>query len=301
MAVRYPPIAALSGFEAAARLGSFTKAAEELRLTQGAVSRQVQLLEEYCGVRLFERTRQGLQLTEAGKAYIDEVRPLLQRLQLATDHLRPHRGRAGALNLSVPPTFGSYWLVPRLPEFIAKHPEVTLNLATQVGAATDLRGRALDAAILYTAKPPEGYIGVSVLPLTLHPYAAPRVLRTLKGKDAARVRSLALLQSTTLPTSWKDWLRAAGVDESTCQYGPRFELMSLGLAAAIGGVGVALLPQWVADGALRSRQLQRVSDVGITTEASYQLCFAPAQAEMPALAKLRDWLAGFRPADAPRL
>jgi DNA-binding transcriptional LysR family regulator len=291
MTLRYPPISALSGFESAARHGSLTRAAEELCVTQGAVSRQVQLLEAHCGVRLFERTRQGLQLTEAGESYLSEVRPLLRRLELATDHLRTHHGRAAVLNLSVPPTFGSYWLVPRLPEFIAKHPEVTLNLATQIGPGADLRLRGVDAAIVYTARPPEGCVGKPVLSLTLYPHATPALLKASKDKGAARVVSMALLQSTTLPTAWSDWLQMAGVEEQECQYGPRYELMSLGLAAAIGGVGVALLPQWVADSAVRGRKLARAAGVGLVTKASYQLCRPTSQEKNSALEKFDAWLA----------
>jgi LysR family transcriptional regulator, glycine cleavage system transcriptional activator len=291
MTNRYPPMSALAGFEAAARHGSLTRAADELSVTQGAVSRQVQLLEEHCGVRLFERTRQGLQLTEAGEAYVGEVRPLLRRLELATDHLRTHHGRAAVLNLSVPPTFGSYWLVPRLPEFIAMHPEVTLNLATQIGPGADLRSRGIDAAIVYGAKPPDGCVGRPVLSLTLYPYAAPSLLKANAGKGATRVVSMALLQSTTLPTAWSDWMQTADVDGRACRYGPRYELMSLGLAAAIGGVGVALLPPWVAESAVRNRSLARVAAVGLVTAASYQLCHASAQPKNSALEKFDAWLA----------
>lgn len=290
MAARLPPIGALSGFEAASRLGSFTKAAEELRLTQGAVSRQVQQLESHLGLPLFERSRRGLRLTPAGHAYIEEIRPLLHRLQLATDHVRTHPGRAGVLTLSVPPTFGSYWLVPRLPGFIARHPEVTLHLSTRVGAQLDLQHSALDAAILYTVEPPAGCVATTVLPLTLHPYAAPRLLRHAPGQGAGRLAHLPLLESTTLPQAWPQWLRRAGVDERGCRYGPLFELLSHGLAAAIGGVGAALLPAWVAAGAVRARRLQRVAPVGLTTAAGYRLCFRSEFADRPALLKLRQWL-----------
>jgi LysR family glycine cleavage system transcriptional activator len=292
MAVRHPPISALVGFEAAARLGSFTRAAAEVCLTQGAVSRQVQLLESFCGVPLLERTRQGLRLTDAGRGYLEEVRPLLQRLQLATDRLRTHQGRAGVLHLSVPPSFGSYWLVPRLPQFIAAHPEVALHLSTQVGPMPDLRYRGLDAAILYTAEPPEGCAGQTVLPLTLHAYAAPALLRAVAGEGAARVCGLPLLQSSTLLAAWPQWLQAAGVDAARCRYGPQFELLSHGLEAAIAGVGVALLPEWVTADAVRTRRLQRVSRQGITTQASYQLCCAAQRAGTAPMRTLHAWLAG---------
>lgn len=290
MATRLPPIGALTGFEAASRLGSFTKAAEELQLTQGAVSRQVQQLEAWIGSPLFERARRGLRLTEAGQAYIDEVRPLLQRLQTVTDHLRTHPGRAGVLSLSVPPTFGSYWLVPRLPDFIARHPEVTLHLSTRVGAQLDLQHSALDAAIFYTAEPPPGCEALTVLPLTLHPYAAPGLLRQVGGHGAQRLRQLPLLESTTLPQAWPQWWKRAGLETRDCRYGPRFELLSHGLAAAMGGVGAALLPAWVAASAVRARRLQRVATVGLTTPEAYRLCWRSNRAGLPALEKLRTWL-----------
>ncbi len=126
-----PSLSALQAFEAAARHGSFTRAAEELDLTQGAVSRQVAMLEDALGVPLFERVRQRVNLTPAGAGYAVDVREALSRLAAATLSTMTARGAGGVLALAILPTFGTRWLIPRLPRFFARHPDVTINFATQ--------------------------------------------------------------------------------------------------------------------------------------------------------------------------
>ena len=132
--------------EASARLHSFTAAAIELRLTQGAVSRQIIALEARLDTRLFVRRRDALVLTEAGRYYLDEIAPLLQQLERATANVMALKGRGGLLTLSVGASLGSYWLIPRLPAFTRAHSEITLNFATRVGSV-DFTDTTVDASL----------------------------------------------------------------------------------------------------------------------------------------------------------
>ncbi|GGE01354.1 hypothetical protein GCM10011390_20280 [Aureimonas endophytica] len=126
-----PSIGLLSAFEASARTGSFTAAARELNLTQSAISRQIRALEEQLGVELFLRERQTVRLTPAGEAYARDIREALRRISAASLNLRANPF-GGTLNLAILPTFGTRWLAPRLPDFLARHPGITINLATRL-------------------------------------------------------------------------------------------------------------------------------------------------------------------------
>ena len=142
-----PPLAALSAFEAAARTGSITKAASELNLTQGAISRQISTLEDRLEVRLFYRERQKIRLTPAGHAYVREIRESLKRIGSASMSLRANPA-GGSLSLAVPPAFAARWLVPRLPEFLKKHPDISVNLLTRE-TPVSFESEPLDAAIQF--------------------------------------------------------------------------------------------------------------------------------------------------------
>lgn len=127
-----PPLSALMAFEAAARHASFSRAAEELNLTQGAVSRQIKLLEDRTGVKLFDRVRKRVTLTSAGSFYAAQVRETLARLASATVEAKAFGAQHSVLRLALPPTFGTRWLLPRLPRFVAKHGNLTIHFATRL-------------------------------------------------------------------------------------------------------------------------------------------------------------------------
>jgi DNA-binding transcriptional LysR family regulator len=128
---KIPSTNALNAFEAAARHASFTEAANELALTQSAVCRQIAGLEDFLGLKLFRRSRRGVVLTEAGAAYHRQVAKRLDEVERDTLDLMARQGRGGTLELAVVPTFGTRWLLPRLPDFARKHPDITLNLSSR--------------------------------------------------------------------------------------------------------------------------------------------------------------------------
>lgn len=288
-------------FDASARLSSFTKAAQEVHLTQGAVSHQILGLEAQLGAPLFVRRRDGLQLTSAGRAYWMEVSPALRQIERATQNLVMTKGNGGTLNLSVASSFGTYWLIPRLSGFVSAHPEITLNLSTHVGPVDHTRAMH-DAAIEFCEGPAEGLHAELVQPLEAKPYAAPRLLREV-GLGAGKVSAVALtrllntlplIRHTSVPHGWSGWLSAAGLQgEITAQQlssGPQYDLLSMAANATIAGFGIALLPDYVAAGAVTAKQLRRLSDLSFRAEKAYYLRYPEWKADLVAVRKFREWL-----------
>jgi LysR family glycine cleavage system transcriptional activator len=287
--LRAPTTMSLLCFEASARLRTFTAAGHELHLTQGAVSRQVQSLESRLGVDLFVRKRDALVLTEAGRYYLDEVRPVLQRLDRATSSVMVHQGRGGNLAVSVGASLGSYWLIPRLPDFTRQHGEITLNLATRVGAV-DFSGGGVDASLEFGDGRREGMHNEFVVPLVLAPYAAPGWIaehgRTIGGNTPRN----ALIHHSTVPEAWQAWFALTGIGGEPGNEGPRYDLMSMALNAAVAGLGVVLLPFFMADDALARGRLKRLSRREWRAPRGYYLVYPQEAARLPSLSAFRTWL-----------
>jgi DNA-binding transcriptional LysR family regulator len=293
-----PSLQALMCFEASERLGSFTRAAAELHLTQGAISRQILALEQLLQTRLFQRNARNLALTAGGRTYLAEIRPLLRRIERATTDLASHHGLGGRLRLSVTSSFATHWLVPRLPSFTEQCPDVTLDLSTRVGPV-DFSIVDVDAAITFIAQPAEGTTGARVLPLKLRAYASRARLRGLghRGRALDVLQRIPLLQHSTIPEAWGEWALAAGADPALSEVlakraGPRYDLMSMALNAAIVGVGAALLPDYLAAPAVASGRLSSLSRTTWTATKAYHLTYPNGMADLPALQRFEEWLLG---------
>ncbi|HYD29873.1 MAG TPA: transcriptional regulator GcvA [Azospirillaceae bacterium] len=236
MAYRLPPLNALRLFEAAGRHLSFKLAAEELRLTPSAVSHGIQSLEDWLGAPLFARGYRSLELTEAGAAYLVPVRQAIELLAEATDAV-PGRRPSGRLSVSVPPSFGLRWLVPNLPRFNKRHPDIAVSVDTsrrlmrfphdEVDVAVRM-GRG-DWPDLYTA---------CLFIEELVPVCAPALADAIKTpQDLA---AATLLHVTTIAEDWSAWCRLAGVEGLDLGGGSRFDMVHMALEAAARGLGVAL-------------------------------------------------------------
>jgi LysR family transcriptional regulator, glycine cleavage system transcriptional activator len=289
MSARLPSTTALLCCEAAARLGSFTRAAVELHLTQAAVSRQVIGLEQRLGTPLFVRQREALLLTPAGQAFLDDVRPALANLERATAAVTALKGQGGPLNLSVASSLGNYWLIPRLPGFTRLHAQITLNLATRVGPADFAAGR-LDAALEYGDGQRAGLHSEFVMALGLSPYAAPAWVRQHGRKLGPHAPSTALIQHSTEPQAWARWFAKARLTPPSLSDGPRHDLMSMAMHAAQAGLGVALLPAFMTSDAVADKRLVRLSTVVSDAERAYWLVLPPAAMHKPSVVAFRDWL-----------
>jgi LysR family transcriptional regulator, glycine cleavage system transcriptional activator len=291
MSARLPSTTALLCCEAAARLGSFTRAAAELHLTQAAVSRQVIGLESRLGTLLFLRQREALLLTPAGSAFLDDVRPALASLERATAAVTALKGQGGPLNLSVASSLGSYWLIPRLPDFTRQHAQITLNLATRVGPA-DFAGGRLDASLEFGDGQRAGLHSEFVMPLRLSPYASPLWLRHHGKKLGPHTPAAALIQHSTEPQAWPRWFAQARIAPPALADGPRHDLMSMALHAAQAGLGVALLPAFMVTDALADKRLLRLSAVASSAERGYWLVLPPAALGKPSVMAFQAWLRG---------
>ncbi len=275
--------------EASARLRSFTAAAQELHLTQGAVSRQVQTLEARLDLKLFTRRREALALTDAGHYYLGEIAPLLQRLERATANVMALKGRGGELSLSVGASVGSYWLIPRLPAFTRDHPEISLNLRTRVGPV-DFRTASVDASLEFGDGQRAELRSEFVMPLILSPYASPAWIATHGKAVDARTPRTSLIHHHTLPDAWDEWFRRVRIDADPGRDGPRYELMSMALNAAVAGMGVVLLPPYMGDDMVASGRLRRLSRRTSQPAKGYHLVYPEESARMPALQDFRTWV-----------
>jgi LysR family transcriptional regulator, glycine cleavage system transcriptional activator len=300
---RIPSTQALQCFEASARLGSFTLAGQEMHLTQGGVSRQVISLEQRLGFALLERRQGGLQLTPPGRAYLAEIEPALRMLERATSNVMALKGQGGVLNLSIPASWGNHWLIPRLGSFTQAHSDISLNVFTKIGVA-DFSNRQVDAAVEYRIAPRSDMASEFVMALSLSPYASPAWKR-LHGNT---MPPAAMLQHTTLPLAWNGWLAKqarrpapTAKDQDAAQdiaqeiaqeiaQGPRYDLMFMAMNAAVAGLGIALLPDFMAVPLVSARRLTRLSTASWQAPGGYYLAQSPLMRSDAAFATFRDWL-----------
>lgn len=276
-----PSTAALQAFEAVARLGSATQAATELSLTQGAISRQIKALEDQLEVSLVARSGRNLVLTPAGEHYAQEIRGVLAHLGKATLALRtnPH---GGTLNLSILPAFGMHWLAPRLPDFGAAHPEVTINLSTRL-APFDFTSEPFDAAI---------HFGRADWPGTDHLYLTAETVLAVCAPDRpceVPLEHQTLLHLETRPRGWARWFAAKGIPNPPGA-GMQFDQFSTMAQAAVHGMGVALLPTFVAEPYLRAGSLVLAAPDRQESIGSYFLVWPSGKADSAPLTQFRDWL-----------
>lgn len=282
-----PSMTGLRVFESAARHLSFSRAADELSLTQSAVSRQMRTLESLLRLKLFHRVRQRLVLTPAGAAYAPEVRAVLSRIEAATLELLSHQGHGGVLNLAILPTFGTRWLIPRMGSFARAHPHVTVNFSTR-STAFDFAADHLDAAIHFGD--PGNWPGVVAHRLMgeeVVPICAPSLKKLRSLKDLA---GQTLLQHATRPHAWQEWLIAAGARDVNPLKGPRFEHFQMVIQAAVAGLGVAIMPRFLIEEELASGELVIPFDHPVRSTQAYYFVYPEEKQALPALRAFRDWL-----------
>jgi len=290
MGWQLPSLAALRTFEAAARHLSFTKAAIELNLTQSAVSRQIRLMEEYLGVLLFQRVKQRLVLTDAGSSYVQDIRAALEQMQAATVNLLAHQGKGGVLNLATPPAFGTKWLIPRLHRFSEAHPEILINMATRA-KPFDFATEAIDAAIHYGSNDWPGVLSDPLVGAEMVVVCGPAYLAghaRLKGPED--LSNHVLLQQTVRPNLWRAWMMAKGGDAALAWSGPRFEHFYMIMQAAVGNLGVALLPRMLVNDDLQSGRLVMPFDGSYLSQDAYCLVYPAAKRNDPKIELFRRWL-----------
>lgn len=282
-----PSIPSLLALEALDRLGTASAVAEELSLTQGAVSRQLQVLEGQLGVALITREKQRLGLTPAARDYVKEVRKALKTLSDASLTLRANPS-GGALNLAILPAFGMHWLAPRLAGFAARHPEVTVNLSTRL-RPFDFGPTAFDAAIHYGRQDWPGVSYMKLMDEDILAVAAPGLLPGALP-EAQAVLDLPLLQLESRTGDWGRWLAQHGLPgrRPPAMLFDQFATMA---QAAIHGLGVALLPTFLIGPDLAAGRLVPVFGPAIPAHGAYYLVWPEARPERAPLASFRRWIA----------
>ncbi|SIR40869.1 LysR family transcriptional regulator, glycine cleavage system transcriptional activator [Rhizobium sp. RU20A] len=286
-----PDVITLQAFECAARHGSFTQAATELNLTQSAVSRQIKDLELQLGVLLFERIRQRVVLSEAGRRFLPEVRRLLAQAEELMVRTMAAARADQSLSLACLPTFGSRWLMPRLPDFLARHPDTIVNIASR-SQPFDFEEQTFDLAIHY-GQPVWAHATCTYLcSETIVPVASPALIRTFAPQTYADLDGAPLLHMATRPKLWALWFGDAGVDPKAAYRGHRFDQFSTVIEAALAGLGFALVPLYLIGQDIAANRLQVVFDKPFRTENNYYVVVPNGKQENPVSVAFRSWIAG---------
>lgn len=285
---KIPSTTALVAFESAARHQSFTKAAEELALTQSAVCRQIAALEAFLGVELFRRTRRGVRLTEEGLSYGRRIAAQLDAVERDTLAVMGQQGST-SLELAVVPTFATQWLLPRLKDFQRLHPEVTVNLTNRTRPFL-FADTEFDAALYFGDADWPGTAADFLMRENPVPVCSPELVAPHTGLDARQIAALPLLQQTTRPYAWRQWFGSLGLQVEGDLRGPRYELFSMLAQAAMHGMGVALIPPLLIQRELAEGRLIVPLQHAYLSDKAYYLIVPERKAESAALRAFRDWL-----------
>ena len=284
-----PSMAALQCFEAAARHLSFTRAAEELHLTQSAVSKQVAQLEEMLRHHLFLRIRRRLQLTPAGALYLAELNKILTQVDMSSRYIMSYGEQTEVLKVATQPSFGVRWLIPHLKGFGKRHPNIHLDIRNEMEPFTLLQGKA-DVVFFYGQGTWPGATCIELFGEEVLPVCAPDLLQGRRLGDASELSDFVLLQSTTRPEAWHEWFLEQGLHSPNSYHGPRFDTFHMCLSAAQAGCGVALVPGYLAEADLAEGKLVVPWAHRMRSNGAHFLAFSEHAAEVPKVRSLVDWI-----------
>ncbi|HUA56744.1 MAG TPA: transcriptional regulator GcvA [Candidatus Sulfotelmatobacter sp.] len=285
---RLPPLNALRTFEAAARHRNFSRAAEELHVTHGAVSHQMKALEGHLGVALFRRQGRETVLTEAGRQLLEHVQSALQRLKRGVAELRGQR-RAEVLTVTTTPAFATRWLVPRLADFQARHPAIEVNLRAS-GTVFDFARDDIDLGVRFGPGHWPGLEAEKLLDEAIFPVASPTFRGGRLPAAPSELADVTLLRDPRQP--WRDWFVSVGLDWPEPARGPLYDDAGLLLQAAAEGLGVALARGALVAGELEAGRLVRLFPDSARSSFAYYIVHPPGAAALAKVAAFRDWLRG---------
>lgn len=286
---RIPNTSTLMAFESAARHESFTKAASELSLTQGAICRQISGLEDFLGIKLFRRTRRGVLLTEAGSAYGRNVSRQLDAMERDTLTLMAHQGRGRTIELAVMPTFATCWLIPRLKSFYLKNPEVSINLTPQTRPFL-FDQTEFDASLYYGVAGWPGTEAHFLMREQSVPVGSPQLMAGRPSLTPEEIAAMPLLQQTTRPYAWREWFSSLGLSVASDMHGMRMELFTMLAKAATQDMGLALMPPMLIESELMSGQLVIAMDHSVVSSSAYFLILPEKKSEDLTLQAFCEWL-----------
>lgn len=288
---KLPPLNALRAFEAAGRHLSFSRAADELAVTPGAISQQMRILESWLGEPLFKRDPKGLQLTEAGIAALPHMREGFDRLAAATRLMQSGSGPS-KVTVSVAPSFASKWLVPRLDAFQEKHPHLDVYVHADM-EVVDFATADVDVAVRFGQGGYDNLVSERLMTESIVPVCAPSLAAEHALDQPEDLAKHTLIHDDSdrdgVPT-WGMWLRAAGLDELEGSRGPRFNQSSLVIEAAVAGKGVALARYALALADLEAARLVIPFGHETPTDFAYWLVYPEAKAALPDVKAFIDWM-----------
>jgi LysR family glycine cleavage system transcriptional activator len=283
-----PSLGALQAFEAAARHGSFTRAAYELSLTQGAISRQIRGLEAALGIRLFELVRRRVVLTELGQTYLVDVRRTLDGLEDATLRVMAQGGGGDVLELASLPTFCARWLIPRLPQFYAQHPGIQINCTTRL-SPFEFENEPFDAAIHYGPPVWPGAVLDHLFDERMVAVCSPEFATRHAIRGPEDLAAAPLLQQTTRPDAWDSWFRLSGEPPENVGRGVRYDQFNMISQAAVHGLGAAVLPAFLIEEELRTGRLVTIGPQSLAIDAGYYLVVPEEKTGLSTINAFRTW------------
>ncbi len=288
MAVRLPPLNALKAFEASARQLSFTRAAEELFVTQAAISHQIKSLEEYLGLKLFMRKNRALLLTEEGQSYYLDIKDVFNLLNDATERLLA-RGAKGAITVSLQPSFAIQWLVPRLSRFNQLHPEIDVRIKAvdqEDGSLTE----DVDVAIYHGRGRWPNVHADKLHTEYLVPVCSPLLLQGAKPLNSIEDFTQHTLLHDTSRRDWKRWFKDADIKATNVNHGPIFSHSAMVVQAAVYGQGIALAQSVLAKPEIDAGRLVMPVEHKLVSKDAFYLVCRESQVEVGKIAAFRDWV-----------
>jgi LysR family glycine cleavage system transcriptional activator len=283
-----PSTASLIAFEAVARHLSFSKAADDLALTQSAVSRQIGALEQMLGSQLFERRPHGLVLTETGAIYLVDVIDALERLSGSTVRIMGNRKGGGIVQVVSTPTFATLWLLPRLPEFYRRHPRIQIMLRTR-STPFNLLEANVDLAINMSFVNWPGTIADPLVTTSVVVVCSSEFKQRHGLKRPDDLIGVPLIQHYTMPNTWTDWLNEMGVAHPEPLVGQQFDQFTLATQAAVAGLGIVVMPRLFVEAELDAGTL--IEPFAGRSERTFTyMMFRPEHRRQPALQLFKDWL-----------
>lgn len=290
---RLPPLNALRAFESAARHLNFSRAADELSVTPGAVSQQIQNLEDYVGASLFKRTSRGLLLTDSAQTALPALREAFDRLAEAASLLTAAvDGRR--LTITAPPSFAAKWLVPRLGGFEAAYPQVDVWMSADI-AVVDFSSTDVDLAIRYGAGPYSGLEVIRLMGESVLPVMSPELMAANPIGVPSDLAGHVLLHDGSPVADescpdWVMWLAARGIRNFDASRGPRFNQSNLVIEAAVAGRGVALAKRALAQDDLDAGRLVAPMGIATSVDFAYYVVHPKAKGRLPQVKAFVGWI-----------
>lgn len=276
-------------FEAAARHGSFNKAADELAVTPSAISHQIKSLEGFLGLELFRRTKRRVVLTEEGEEYLPHIQSMFERLNEATQSLLARQG-AGTLHLSVAPAFLTRWLMPRMEGFQQQYPDIELEISAETGLV-DFATTDTDIAVYFGKGDWQDVETLFLRRVRLAPVCHPKLIKADKPIEKPDdMRFYPLLHVAKRKDEWQDWLQQNDLDPKAFRRGLMLSSGSLTAGAAAQGLGIALADPGLVGPEIESGTLKVLFDRYLTTQKSFYLVYEKRRVMTPAMVAFKNWI-----------